>query len=203
LLFIGAFSPGCEQQTDPRDITLTGTQWTWSGTVLEFKSGAQATVLGSTYSYTYDRSTRQGEVQALGPFTVSADFQTLTFVSYNNGGGKAVFERKTSPGDNVDIGDPLESLIGTIWRWGSGGYGVRSLRFVSDGVVQFQDQFGEDWYDYDYTYIPETKKGIIGTAIDKSNSIESPFTVNSDNTYLIFTRWKSYPHGADYMRLEE
>jgi hypothetical protein len=115
-------------------------------------------------------------------------------------------EQQTDPrdlGDNTGTGEPLESLIETTWRWDAGGYGIRTLSFISDGVVQFQDQFDGDWYDYDYSYIPGTKKGVIGTALDKSNSIESPFTVNSDNTQLIFTRWKSYPHGADYLRLEE
>jgi hypothetical protein len=203
LLFLLALFPACEQQTDPRDIDLAGTRWIWSGTALEFKSGSQATVLGLTYSYSYDRSSRQGDIQTLGAFWISADFQTLTFPNYNNGGGEAVFQRQTVA-DNTDVGEPLESLIGTVWRWNSGGYGIRTLRFINDGVVQFQDQLGdsEPWYDYDYGYIPETKEGIIGSALDKSASIQSRFTVNSDNTHIIFVQWKSYPHGADYQRLE-
>ncbi|GHV30313.1 hypothetical protein AGMMS4952_17140 [Spirochaetia bacterium] len=203
LLFIGILFPGCEQQTDPRDIELTGTTWIWSGAVLEFKSGSRAEVLNTTYSYTYNRSSRQGDIQTLGAFTVSADFQTLIFPNYNNGGGEAVFTRQTAA-DSTELGEPMPSLIGTTWCWNSGGYGIRTLRFVSAGVVQFQDQVGdgEPWYDYDYSYIPETKKGIIGTALDSSNSIQSRFTVNSDNTRLIFVQWKSYPHGADYIRLE-
>jgi hypothetical protein len=203
-VFFSTIFFSCEQQTDPRDIALTGTRWIWSGTVLEFKSGSLAAVLDSTYSYTYDISSRQGQMQTLGAFRVSADLQTLTFPSYNNGGGEAVFERQTAA-DSTDIGEPMPSLIGTKWRWNSGGYGIRTLHFVDDRLVKFQDQLGdsEPWYDYDYGYVPSTKKGIIGTALDHSNSIESRFTVNSNNTHLLFVQWKSYPHGADYIRLAE
>jgi hypothetical protein len=203
MLFAPAFFPACEQQTDPRDIELAGTRWIWSGTVLEFKNDSRAAVLDSTYSYTYDRSSRQGDMQTLGAFRISEDFQTLAFPNYNNGGGEAVFQRQTVA-DNTDVGEPLESLVGTTWRWNSGAYGIRTLRFISDGVVQFQDQLSdsEPWDDYDYGYIPETKEGIIGSTLDKSNSINSRFTVNRDNTQIIFVQWKSYPHGADYERLE-
>jgi hypothetical protein len=118
-------------------------------------------------------------------------------------------EQQTDPRDieltdTTGSGEPMASLIGTAWQWNAGAYGIRTMRFVSDDLVQFQDQADDSdpWHDYDYRYHPETKKGIIGTALDNSDSIQSQFTVNNDNTRLIFAQWKSYPHGADYTRLE-
>ncbi|WP_157784168.1 hypothetical protein [Treponema primitia] len=196
LLFVFIIFPECQQQTDPRDIELVGTKWTWSGTLLEFKSGAQAEVLDSTYSYTYDHAARQGEMQTLGTFRVSADFRTLTFTSYNNGGGEAVFERQEEEADPGNI-VPMESLVGTRWRWNSGGYGMRTLYFESAEIVQFQDQYTdtEPWLPYNYTYSKTTKKGQI--------EIFGKFTVSADNQRISFAQWRSYPHGAEYDRIED
>jgi hypothetical protein len=108
-LFILTFT-ACQAQTDPRDIhpsgpgadpnsPLIGTEWRKDiyGTVnLYFDTAETARCIDNdtySYDYTYDKSTRKGQVDSCGNFTVTADYEKLIFPSWKQYGHETVFTR--------------------------------------------------------------------------------------------------------------
>ncbi|MDR1058592.1 MAG: hypothetical protein LBL43_03505 [Treponema sp.] len=79
----------CQAQLDPRADegplvpvdSLEGTVWyfsAWGGTTLEFVSPGEARNDGVSSAYTYNGETRSGQIEGLGPFTMSRDGKTMT-----------------------------------------------------------------------------------------------------------------------------
>jgi hypothetical protein len=83
-----------------------------------------------------------------------------------------------------------DALVGTMWLWDAGGWGMGYLEFISESEV---------WDGSDanraYAYSSGTKKGSIEGL--------GPFTVSDDNQAIDFAQWKSYPHGAYFERVYE
>jgi len=106
------FFAACQEQIDPRDIQsgrpppdpnspLVGTMWhwgDWGGTTLYFET--PDTVIGnpgdpgeSSFTYSYDKATHNGQVDTLGRFTVTPDYGKMNFSEWRHYGHGAEFTR--------------------------------------------------------------------------------------------------------------
>lgn len=113
IVFTAFLLAGCQEQLDPRDIQpgkpgadlnspLIGTTWTnteWSGRILYFETAD--TVLytkidsgNSSYAdYYYTKEERKGEVEGLGPFNVTENYQRMVFSNIEGYGHSMDFTR--------------------------------------------------------------------------------------------------------------
>lgn len=113
VIFTMFFLAGCREQIDPReklpgrpgadpDSPLIGTRWTnteWSGRNLYFETAE--TVLytkinsgNSSYAdYYYIKEERKGEVEGLGPFNVTENYQRMVFSNIEGYGHSMDFTR--------------------------------------------------------------------------------------------------------------
>jgi hypothetical protein len=103
---------GCQEQTDPRDTQLNwppldtdsqlvGTRWhwgDWGGATLFFET--PETVMSNlgdseefALAYVYNNTTRSGQVDTLGRFTVTGDYEKLNFSEWRNFGHGVEFTR--------------------------------------------------------------------------------------------------------------
>jgi hypothetical protein len=108
---------GCQQQFDPRDIqdpanqkeessgnpldSLLNTRWVWNspwgGRSLFFCSDDTVIYIDQaegeyTESYTYNGSTKKGEINYYGKFEISSDNKTMHFIEWKNYGHGSDFD---------------------------------------------------------------------------------------------------------------
>jgi hypothetical protein len=95
-------------------------------------------------------------------------------------------------GDPFD-GEGSAALTGTLWEW-DGNWGYRTLTFESAKEVVYSDGYYDPPEKIRVRYIfKETGEGLL--------DIYGPFSKNGDR--LIFTDWKKYGHGAEYILIKE
>ncbi|AEF83218.1 hypothetical protein TREAZ_0523 [Leadbettera azotonutricia ZAS-9] len=100
-----AVLPGCQQQTDPRDVPLeyvhtpdhplTGTKWLWDSQwgrrTLSFDTPDEAMYHDQNegiylVSYIYDKNKKMGRIDVYGEFAVIDDYETMAFSNWKNYG---------------------------------------------------------------------------------------------------------------------
>ncbi|MDR1902148.1 MAG: hypothetical protein LBQ88_07715 [Treponema sp.] len=165
-------------QTDP---VLVDTKWRLGLALLNFTSRKQVTLGDASYTYTYDKSIQKGNIKTLGDFSITgtAPAQTLTFSNFKGYEFQAGFaEDQGQPAPTLN-----DTLMGTEWFWGSE-WGATVIMFTSPTVVNGGQRA--------YTYEPATRKGTV---------IEvGPFTISKDGQHMSFAQWRTYPHGAEFLR---
>ena len=112
-LIITLVLAGCQPQIDPREqkpdwpppdpqSPLVGTGWAnpdWGGRKLHFETAELVfytrvyTDVSSYKNYFYDKEKRIGEVETLGPFTVTQNYQRMTFSNIEGYGHHMDFTR--------------------------------------------------------------------------------------------------------------
>ena len=98
---------GCQVQTDPRDIRpggpgpdpdspLIGTRWLfgdWGEQIVYFETAETVEFNGNSYTYTYNKETRNGHADYLSRFTVAENYENMTFHNWRQYGHPAHFTR--------------------------------------------------------------------------------------------------------------
>jgi hypothetical protein len=178
------------------DASLNGTVWRFGRALLEF-GAAKARLHQMDYNYRYDAASRQGSLDASygqpGPFTLSADGNTLTFSSYRGSPYAVSFVRDAGP-------DPAAGpLVGSDWWWTGTSL---HLDFITDTEVLLWSFTG--YYVppiiFDYQHASGSGRiyngrNEIGTKYDLG-----AFSITGD--VLNFVQYGPYPHGAAFYHQE-
>jgi hypothetical protein len=195
------------------DATLRGFKYAWGTMVLEFSSPSRAWLGDKAYSYVYTDSEKKAQVATLGEFTLSDDYQTLSFANFKGWSHPAVFTK--FEGDFA----PPESLVGTAWTWAglilsfyaepSGERDGKVIMIYNNGLGRHPE------YLFNYSPAPglssPARPGILYNGyITTDPDGDMSQIVNRadlgcyriDGDLLIFDDYKDYPHGADFVRIQ-
>jgi hypothetical protein len=190
-------------------VSSLSTEWRWNTVVLEFKADNKVYADSLEYGYSYNNTTKAGEISGdtnrrggasaenypivnnLGPFTINGDI--LTFSNYRESGTSVIFSRRMGTVSGND-------LAGTSWRFSrpSATYDASKnmigvLWYGPNFVIECLDNTNAILYAIDgyytavskltYTYTDAGQTGSMTFVSGPLNGTPGPFTVRSPHTF--------------------